>query len=134
MQELDCLARKHTAEYYRLRKQCKQQGQGGSVFSPALGGTTESEVIQSERCEETRFEQRLEEELEMTKIIETYKILIFPDQTFKDYFRSLGLDLLRREFRRLAVLVHPDKNQHPHAKVAFQKLYNSFVQVSQESN
>lgn len=134
MQELDCLARKHAAEYYRIRKQSKQQGAGESVFPPALGGTTESEVTQSERCEEQSFEQYLAEELEMSKVVETYKILIFPDQTFKDYFRSLGLDLLRREFRRLAVLVHPDKNQHPHAKVAFQKLYNSFVQVSQESN
>lgn len=72
--------------------------------------------------------------MEESRVVETYKLLIFPEETFKLYLRSLSLDDLRKEFRRLAILVHPDKNMHPHAKSAFQKLYNGFVEVSQANN
>lgn len=154
MSELEALARKHAAEYFRIKKLAKQTqaaqasarnssdcsggdcGSCGGGNKPALAGATtitnQSEGMEvEEREEENDVEQQ---RLEETRVVETFRVLIFPDQTFKDYLRSLGLDYLRKEFRRLAILIHPDKNQHPHAKVAFQKLYNSFVEVSQGSN
>lgn len=152
MLELESLAKKHTAEYFRIKRLAKQQQQGycgwsgsgaclgsgpGSGPLPALGGaqlSSPSSVESESRMECEEGEEWEREQLEEGRVVETFRVLIFPDQTFKDYLRSLGIDDLRKEFRRLAILIHPDKNQHPQAKVAFQKLYNSFVEVSQGSN
>ena len=40
---------------------------------------------------------------------------------------------LNQYFRRLARLLHPDKNQHPLSKEAFQKLSEAFQAVSNGS-
>lgn len=64
------------------------------------------------------------EELERERIEETYKILIIPDDTLNYYLQSLDREGIKNEFRRLAMLIHPDKNNHPSSKVAFQKLYH----------
>ena len=85
-------------------------------------------------------EDIIEQELEELRVTETYKMLIFPENTLRDYLRSLdsnsvsNSDSLRKEFRQLAILIHPDKNQHPQAKVAFQKLYSAFMDVLQQNN
>lgn len=68
------------------------------------------------------------------QLVETYRLLIIPDKTLLGYFECLGAEEVRREFRRLAVLVHPDKNKHPSAKAAFQKLYNNFLAALPKNN
>ena len=70
----------------------------------------------------------------LEQLVETYRMLIIPDKTLLAYFEFLGADVLRREFRRLAMLIHPDKNKHPSAKTAFQKLYNNFLAAVQKNN
>ena len=70
----------------------------------------------------------------LLSIIETYKILIFPDRSLGFYFKSMSGDALKKEFKRLAVLIHPDKNKHPNAKLAFQKLYNNFMAALTRNN
>ncbi|NXN99753.1 DJC14 protein, partial [Rhinopomastus cyanomelas] len=53
-----------------------------------------------------------------------------------DPFQVLGLEVsatdaeLRRAYRRLAVLVHPDKSQHPRAAAAFRVLRTAWDAVS----
>ena len=120
MQELEELARRHAHEYFRVKRTSNPPGSPASP-SPRCGTTLQTEID-------------VETQLEETRIIETYKLLIFPENTFKEYLRSLGVDSLRKEFRKLAMLIHPDKNSHPHAKIAFQKLYNCFVEISQSNN
>ena len=120
MQELEELARRHAQEYFRVRRSSNPSGCYPSQ-QPPLGSPLPAET-------------QTEEQLEETRIVETYKLLIFPENTFKEYLASLGVDELRKEFRKLAMLIHPDKNSHPHAKIAFQKLYNCFVEVSQSNN
>ncbi len=153
MQELESLARRHAAEYFRLKKAAKAEaGFGGSTVSgdadtgyypgdcAPCGGSYSSSRSSPEGDQHQQQEQQsglesiLEAQLEESRVVETYKLLIFPEETFKLYLRSLGLEDLRKEFRKLAILVHPDKNQHPQAKSAFQKLYNGFVEVSQANN
>lgn len=115
------MARRQAQEYFRIRKSSKPSGcQASQQQQPATENAAPSE------------EQ--DELLEMTKVVETYKILIFQEVAFRDYLSSLDGDYLRKEFRRLAMLIHPDKNSHPNAKLAFQKLYNTFVEVSRKSN
>jgi DnaJ-class molecular chaperone len=38
----------------------------------------------------------------------------------------LNADALRPEFRRMAKIIHPDKNKHPNAGNAFQKIYKVY--------
>jgi len=38
-------------------------------------------------------------------------------------------DLAKKYFKQVVVLLHPDKNHHPLAKEAFQKLKSAFEQV-----
>lgn len=73
-------------------------------------------------------------ETELEKIVETFKLLIVPDNTLQGLMMALGKDAARKEFRRSAMLVHPDKNSHPSAKIAFQKLYNQLKIVLTDSS
>ncbi len=100
IQELEVIAEKHAEEYFRLKS--KQIERGHETSADA-----------------TEFE----------KIVETYKLLIIPDKTLLEILRSLGREEAKQEFRRVAMLVHPDKNSHPNAKIAFQKLYSHFKKV-----
>jgi hypothetical protein len=100
-QEIEGIAKKHAAEYLRT---------DGKQF-----------VEKAEHPEE--------EFVELEKIVETYKLLIVPDNTLQGLLQGLGKEAARREFRRVAMLVHPDKNGHPNAKIAFQKLYRLFKGV-----
>jgi len=55
-----------------------------------------------------------------------YKILILPEKSIKTYFDCLDEKTLKKEFRKYTILLHPDKNNHPKAKTAFQKIYGVF--------
>ena len=99
-QEIGNLARKQATEYLR---------------------TTETTDTGTPRC--------CCSEIEFEKIVETYKLLIVPDNTLQCLLQAMGRDAARKEFRRVAMLIHPDKNSHPSAKIAFQKLYHHFKGV-----
>lgn len=60
---------------------------------------------------------------------ELFRVLITPSATLLLHLRSLGKPQLRRFFRQSAVLIHPDKNPHPAAKAAFQKLLDQYERV-----
>jgi len=42
---------------------------------------------------------------------------------------NLKGEALKGEFRRLAKLIHPDKNKHPKAGAAFQKIHKLYEQA-----
>jgi hypothetical protein len=60
------------------------------------------------------------------QILQVYKILIMPEQVLQTYMFNLNGDALRAEFRRMAKIIHPDKNKHPQAGNAFQKVYKVY--------
>jgi len=60
------------------------------------------------------------------QILQVYKILIMPEEILQNYMFSLGGDTLKSEFRRIAKIIHPDKNKHPQAGTAFQKVYKVY--------
>jgi hypothetical protein len=53
------------------------------------------------------------------QILQVYKILIMPEQILQNYMMSLNAEMLKNEFRRIAKIIHPDKNRHPKAGGAF---------------
>jgi len=60
------------------------------------------------------------------QILQVYKILIMPEEILQNYMFSLSADILKSEFRRFAKIIHPDKNKHPQAGTAFQKIYKVY--------
>lgn len=60
------------------------------------------------------------------QILQVYKIMIMPEEILQTYMLSLNADTLRSEFRRMAKIIHPDKNKHPQAGNAFQKIYKVY--------
>jgi len=55
-----------------------------------------------------------------------YKILLIPEDVFITSFVKQGKEMINTSFRKLAIMVHPDKNHHPHSKTAFLKLAKIF--------
>lgn len=64
-------------------------------------------------------------------IFQVYKTIYMPSEILQASFQSLG-ESLNSCFRKMAILVHPDKNSHPLANQAFQKLSQAYV-VCQET-
>ncbi|KAM3136374.1 hypothetical protein pb186bvf_011509 [Paramecium bursaria] len=58
-----------------------------------------------------------------------YKILLLPEKPLEQYVRSQSQNILRQEYRTYARLVHPDKNRHPQAGVAFKKLKKYWYEI-----
>jgi len=65
-------------------------------------------------------------EITYQQILQVYKILIMPEDILQNYMFSLNADMLKSEFRRFAKIIHPDKNKHPQAGNAFQKIYKVY--------
>jgi len=77
---------------------------------------TEKFLSQQESSQSVNFQQALQ----------VYKVLIMPEEILQKYMMSLNLELLKSEFRRMAKILHPDKNKHPKAGNAFQKVYKVY--------
>lgn len=60
------------------------------------------------------------------QILQVYKILIMPEDVLQNYMYNLNGEMLKQEFRRFAKIIHPDKNKHPQAGLAFQKIYKVY--------
>jgi len=52
-----------------------------------------------------------------------------PEEILRSYMLNLKGEALKSEFRRLAKLIHPDKNKHPKAGAAFQKIHKLYEQA-----
>jgi len=61
-----------------------------------------------------------------------YRVLIAPDEVLGDIFRVAGKEQMATFYRKLAIQIHPDKNGHPHAQIAFQKLATVFEAVKRQ--
>lgn len=56
-------------------------------------------------------------------------MVLVPESILKQYFQVLSPENLKQEYRKMALTVHPDKNKHPRASIAFQKLNNLHSEV-----
>lgn len=58
-----------------------------------------------------------------------FKILLTPEELLTQIMRESNKEGLTKSYKQQALLVHPDKNRHPLAKQAFQKLHLVYSQV-----
>ncbi len=65
----------------------------------------------------------------LQQVMQINKVLITPEEILQKYMMNLNQDLLKSEFRRMAKILHPDKNGHPMAGNAFQKIYRVYEVV-----
>lgn len=64
---------------------------------------------------------------EIRKIREMFTVLVVPRKSLTTYFEFLEKEEGKKEFRKWALYLHPDKNPHPSSKKAFQKLFKAFI-------
>lgn len=62
----------------------------------------------------------LEENLE--QFLWVYRIILMPETLLKELLFQFGEKHAKANYRRLCILTHPDKNCHPLAAKAFQRL------------
>jgi|JI10StandDraft_1071094.scaffolds.fasta_scaffold211837_2 hypothetical protein len=48
-----------------------------------------------------------------------FKILLIPENVLLKSFIKQGENLVNTSFRKLAIMIHPDKNSHPLAQNGF---------------
>jgi len=86
------------------------------------------EVEKLAKEEATKFMSQEDASRNVTfqQTLQVYKVLIMPEDVLQKYMMSLNSETLKSEFRRMAKLLHPDKNKHPRAGNAFQKVHKVY--------
>lgn len=54
---------------------------------------------------------------------EMFKVLVLPEKSLEEYFSQMSQTSLKKEFKKMALLLHPDKNIVSYSKIAFQKVF-----------
>lgn len=89
------------------------------------------QVDMKSKIETQKFMSLGQTNLSEESVYQVYKIIYMPSEILQASFLSLR-EGLNSCFRKMAILVHPDKNSHPLANRAFQKLsevYNVCQQI-----
>jgi hypothetical protein len=60
------------------------------------------------------------------QVLWVYRILLYPNLVLKHLLFQGGEIQAKQNFRKLAILIHPDKNSHQCASQAFKKLLSTF--------
>ena len=63
----------------------------------------------------------------ISAIVALYKILLLPEDALSLYVKAERKETLLKEYKRIARLIHPDKNNHVKSKQAFQKLRRYWI-------
>lgn len=74
-------------------------------------------------------EKSTEKTISYEQVFTVYRILIIPEELIRKYLCLLEKSYLKKECRKYALLLHPDKNGHPDAKKAFQKIYGIITSI-----
>lgn len=67
----------------------------------------------------------------MNEIYNLFKIMLIPEEALITSFLIQGPDAMASAYRKFAMMIHPDKNPHPCAALAFNKLANAFNTAKQ---
>lgn len=82
------------------------------------------------RYETQKFMSQAQTNLSEVGVYQVYKTIYMPSEILQASFNSLG-EGLNSCFRKMAILIHPDKNSHPLANRAFQKLSQAYYQCQE---
>ena len=89
----------------------------------------EVEILAQKEAKKFMEEQSECQSVSYEQSLRVYKILMMPEDILDKYMTSLSVELLKSEFRKMAKVIHPDKNKHPLSGNAFQKIYKVYEAV-----
>ena len=98
--------------------QAKQLAQ--EYLSSAEQGETLDESGNTRQSEAMNFDQ----------VFLTYKFLLTPEQILVGGMKCKAIEDVKKYYRSIAKLLHPDKNPHPQAKEAFQKVLSAVTEAT----
>ena len=82
----------------------------------------ESQINISSKRKAKQYLQESKSSLQFHQVYLVYKFLDTPIQHITEGLRSKSRDEVRSFYKSIAKQLHPDKNSHPLAKEAFQKI------------
>jgi len=89
----------------------------------------EAENMAKKKTTEFMSQQGISKDITFQQTFQVNKVLATPEECLQKYMQSLGTETVKSEFRRIAKIIHPDKNKHPEAGVAFQKIHKVYEAV-----
>lgn len=136
--------------FENARKQCSQPkmpstqptsipnknsiGSQSSVIQYFIKMEQEIDRIAKKKTSEFMKSQLYKGDITPEQILQVYKINAMPEEILKSYMLNLSPECLRAEFKRLAKMIHPDKNKHPEAGSAFQRVHKVYESALERSN
>lgn len=69
--------------------------------------------------------ESLDEQIEQW--IWVYRVILLPSVVLQDLIFQYGEKQAKANYRKLCIVIHPDKNEHPKASQAFQKLLEVYT-------
>lgn len=74
-------------------------------------------------------QEGISKEITFQQAFQVNKVLAMPENCLEKYMMNLDIETVKSEFRRIAKIIHPDKNKHPSAGNAFQKIHKVYEAV-----
>ncbi|CAD8175414.1 unnamed protein product [Paramecium octaurelia] len=71
---------------------------------------------------------------DVNPIVLVYKILLLPEEVLKKFAQAEDKAILRQEYKFYCINIHPDKNKHYKALVAFQKMKTYWNDIPNQSH
>eukprot|EP00828_Plagiopyla_frontata_P001202 TRINITY_DN0_c397_g1_i9.p1 TRINITY_DN0_c397_g1~~TRINITY_DN0_c397_g1_i9.p1 ORF type:complete len:271 (+),score=46.83 TRINITY_DN0_c397_g1_i9:67-879(+) len=89
-------------------------------------------IIEAERLANEYQSNNKENPIEYQSVLEVYKMLLIPQGILEQYYSALNYQELKKEYRKSALHLHPDKNQHPQAIQSFQKVNRIYENIKSQ--
>lgn len=93
----------------------------------------EQQINEQARVQAQAYFDSHPDECKFDQVFLTYKFLLTPSELLVGGMECKAPEDIKRYFRNIAKLLHPDKNGHPSAKDAFQKLLSAVNKASRRS-
>lgn len=132
-QKMRELADKQNELFERTRQEMEAHGWREETGRLSELQRQEQEINEQARVQAQEYFANHPEESTFDQVFLTYKFMLTPSELLVGGMECKSAEDIKRYFRNIAKLLHPDKNGHPSAKDAFQKLLSAVSKASRRS-
>eukprot|EP00331_Platyophrya_macrostoma_P015690 CAMPEP_0176467396 /NCGR_PEP_ID=MMETSP0127-20121128/38440_1 /TAXON_ID=938130 /ORGANISM="Platyophrya macrostoma, Strain WH" /LENGTH=458 /DNA_ID=CAMNT_0017860701 /DNA_START=87 /DNA_END=1464 /DNA_ORIENTATION=+ len=116
----------HSTKATNSTKSSQSVGSQASLIQYLQKAEAEIEKSAKQKTSDFMASQEFQDNCTQDQILQVYKIIVMPEDILQLYMFNLSLECLRAEYKRLAKVIHPDKNKHPEAGNAFQRIHRMY--------